>query len=720
MLAALLAASAWHGAHAQSLDGHHEQYRYRAIYVENPPTVDGDLSDAAWQEAPLFEPLIQQFPAFGQPITEKTEVRLVYDSAALYIAAYCYDSSPSGIVRNILQYRDDSVWMKDDIIRFGLDTFHDHRRAYVFSINPLGTKQDAQVDNELWHSNWNEVWDARTRLQKDGWTVEVRIPFRILRFPSGGDAVWGLNMQRSIKRKNETSFWSPIPPGVSWSRVSTYGHLEGLSAIEAQRNRQVIPYGLFGVTRSSREGMDSSTTDAGADLKLTLTPSLALDFTVNPNFAQVESDDQQVNLSRFSLFFPEKREFFLENAQLFDFGIAEEMQLFFSRRIGLAGGQQVPIWGGARLSGRAGAFDLGLISTQTRSQANQLSTNLSALRFRGNVGRRSYIGGILTSVSSDATSSRSFGPDALVWLGENFRWQGFLGLLDDPDITTRPLTYSSQLIYDEDSWGLNLSTFRVDNDFKPALGFVRRAGIGRQQGKVRRGWRLNRSFARKLDLSGEVTYITRRHGEPQGEPQGELDTRQWVLEASDELNSGDIVRVKWERRFERLHPNDPPFVIHPRQEVVVPAGDYPFSRWLVSWQGFDGRALVVKATLEGGEFYNGDNTALALSGIWRASPHLVLTADYELNKIALTQAAFNTHLWRGRFSVPFTARATADAFLQLNSLADEFNTQLRFHWIYAQDSNLFVVFTEQRSDRGRGRSERDRALQVKINYRFYF
>ncbi|MCH7977381.1 MAG: carbohydrate binding family 9 domain-containing protein [Acidobacteria bacterium] len=715
-LLGLLASSSAQPARGQGSEGHNGQYRYRAVFVETPPTVDGDLSDPVWQQAEVIDQLTQQEPDFGAPPTEKTEVRLVYDSTALYIAAYCYDSDPAGVVRNILRFRDDQVWTKDDVIRFALDTFHDHRRAYIFSINPLGTKQDTQVDNNTWNSSWDEVWDVRTRLQDDGWSLELRIPFRILRFPPGGGGVWGFNFERVIKRKNESSLWVPIPPGFFLSRTEYYGHLEGISVSEARRNIQIIPYGLLGGARSKGVSGADSTMEGGVDLKMSVASSLSLDLTYNPSFAQVEADDEQVNLTRFSLFFPEKREFFLENAPLFNFGLVRDTQLFFSRRIGLVSGEAVPILGGARLSGKAGAFDVGLLTTQTENHPKAPSTNLSTGRLRWNMGERSYIGGIFTSASSDAQSNRAFGPDALIWLSRNLRAEGFLAVVDDRELDERPVSFSGALTYDEDLWEASFRTLSVEEDFNPALGFVRRDNIRRHTGRLRRSWRLNRKWVRKVNFSADLTYLT--------DQQDRLDTRQWKFEASDELDSGDQIRFLVSRNFERILADDDPFVINPRRGIVISPGDYGFNRWLVQYQGFEGRALVPGVKFARGEFYGGEQTTLGLSGTWRASPHLVLRGDYEYNDISLPQGAFATHLWRARFSVPITARATVDAFFQWNGLTQqgdkEINTQLRFHLIYARDSNLFVVFTDQRRNRGAGIIERDQAIQMKMTYRLYW
>ena len=696
-------------ATGQAVQEKHGEYRYQATSVDTPPIVDGDLSDPVWEKAPVIDQFIQMVPDSGEPATERTEVRIVYDSDSLYIAAYLHYTDPTAVVRNVLRFRDDQVWAKDDIIRFFIDTFHDHRRAYVFTTNALGTKQDAQIDNEAWHTNWDEVWNVRTRLQEDGWSAELQIPFRILRFSSGGEETWGLNIERWIKQKNERAMWAPIPPGVSVTRTANYGHMEGMSATKSERNIQIIPYGLVEVGRAGSAAPVDADVNAGVDVKWAVTPALALDLTLNTDFAQVEADDRQINLTRFSLFFPEKREFFLENAQLFNFGILREAQIFFSRRIGLERGEVVPILGGARLSGQAGAFDVGLLSIQTDSHLQTPSTNWTATRLRWKIGRRSHLGGIFTSVYSNTQNNRVFGPDALIWLGRNLHLEGFLAVMDDQELSGQPLSYTGAVIYDQDLWEARLRLFDVEEDFNPAMGFVRRRDLRQYEGKLRKGLRLNRAWARKLDFSGELKYLNNQAGI--------LETRQWLLAAQDELDSGDVVRLSLESNFERL---DEDFVINPVDGVIIPPGDYSFNRWLLSYQTFQGRAAEATAQLEGGDFFDGERTTLTLSGTWRASPHLWMSGDYEFNDISLPQDAFDTHLWRARVSVPFNARTTVDAFLQWSSLTKEFDTQLRFRLIYARDSNLFLVYTSQRQDLAGGLTESDWAIQLKTTFRLYW
>ncbi len=696
----------------QALPPDHGALTYRAVRVDTPPVLDGDLSDAAWRGAAVISTLVQQVPTPGAPPSEKTEVRLVYDDAALYVAFDVHESDPALATRTMLRYRYDSIWRLDDVVRIAFDPFHEHRRGYVFSFNALGTKQDSQADNGVWQPTWDEVWDVRTRQSDTGWSAEARIPFRIIRFPEARqEHVWGLQIERLIKRRNEGLRWAPTPSTFPLTRLEYAGHLSGITRVQPRRNLQVVPYAAAGATRVLA-GATDVTSDLGADAKVALGPASFLALSYNTNFAQVEVDDQQVNLTRFPLFFPEKREFFLESAQLFDVGLGQEVQMFFSRRIGLAGGRPVPLLGGARLTAKAGRFDVGLLTTQTKRETGQPSANLSTGRVRWNVGSRSYIGGIVTSSESEAIGSRTVAADGRVWLGRYFQVDGFVAGVQNRQGGHTPTAFTTAAVYDEDRWGLTLRTVRIDRDFDPALGFVRRRNFQRQDAALRRGWRLNDRWARKLDVTAELGYLT--------DLRGRLDTRDQTVSIADELPSGDVFRSVYTVSADRLDVTDDPFVLHPRRGIVVRPGEYTFGRWLVGYQGYDGRPFTVGAEIEGGAFYGGRRSAFRGSAAWRPSPHVVLTGDYQLNDVALPQGQFTTHLLRGRVSVPMTARAVVDAFLQWNGLTQELNTQVRLHIIYARDSNFYVVFTDQQFDEAGRRILQSRAIQTKLAYRWYW
>lgn len=660
LVVGLLVVSSATPALGQALPEDHGTQTYRAARVGVPPVIDGDLSDPAWQQGEVLTELIQRLPESGAPPSERTEARVVYDDFALYVSFYVHETDPSTATRTMLRYRYDSIWRLDDVLRFMIDTFHDHRRGYVFSFNALGTKQDAQLDNGGWLPDWDEVWDVRTSLRDDGWTAEVRVPFRIIRFPEGRqEQVWGFQIERLIKRRNEEIQWARSPVNFGLSRLEYAGHLQGMSGIGSRRNAQVVPYVAGGLNRL-RAQPTPDTLDLGADAKLALGRAFSLDLTYNTNFAQVEVDDQQVNLTRFPLFFPEKREFFLESAQLFNVGLGQDVQMFFSRRLGLAGGQPIPLLGGARLTGKAEPFDVGLLTTQTEGEPGNPTSNQSAARVRWNIGSRSYVGGILTSATSDAIGSRTFGADGRVWLGRYLQVDGFLSMLDGRSFQGHPAAFSTAVVYDRDELGMTLRTLRVDERFNPALGFVRRRNLHRNEGELRRGWRLNRAWARKIDVAGGVNYIT--------DLDGRLDTREQTFSVSNELASGDTLSVALEGHMDRLDPTDDPFLIHPRRGIVIPPGGYTFNRWVAAYEGFQGRSFTANAEIRGGSFYGGQRLAFTSSGTWRPSPHLVLTGDYQRNNVELPQGSFITHLWRGRVSVPITARAVADGFVQWNAV----------------------------------------------------
>ncbi|HUS12729.1 MAG TPA: DUF5916 domain-containing protein, partial [Pyrinomonadaceae bacterium] len=609
-------------AHAQDRSATHEAYHYAVMQISSPPVIDGDLSDDVWKNAPIIDRFTEQEPHEGAPASERSELRVLRDRDTLYVAVMNYDSNPSGVVRNVLRFRDDSVWQKDDVVRFVIDTFHDHRRGYVFSINPLGAKQDSQVDNQTWNSDWDDVWNVKTRVLDNGWSVEMAIPFRILRFPvsdaNEASDVWGFNMVRSIKRKNESFSWAPIPAGQSLIRNEFLGHLEGMSGIVPRRNMQWIPYGLLGWSRTTDR--DSVTKgDVGGDFKYAVTSSLSLDLTYNTNFAQVEADDEQINLTRASLRFPEKREFFLENQQIFKFGVEDDAEIFFSRRIGLANRQPVPIIGGARLTGRVGKFDLGLLSTQTEEHEGLSSTNYSTGRMRWNLGSRSYLGGILTSVANDKGRNLAFGPDALVWLTRNLRAEGFLGIVDDTESTEHRRAASAALLYNTDLFELNLRSTTVDDDFAPALGFIARDDSRRQYAYVRRSKRLNRWWSRKADVYMEYSYIANQRSR--------LETREREIGLRTQFESGDSFQMEWESALEEV-PTSKPFVVDARKGIVVRSGNFRTDRLDTLFNGFSGRAWVPSVGFETGPWLSGRRTTVDVNNTWRASPHFLIEERY--------------------------------------------------------------------------------------------
>ena len=390
-----------------------------ALHIESPIVIDGIFDEAEWNLAEPAADFIQSDPRTGEPSSERTEVRILFDDENLYLGIYCFDSlGREGVTLNTLA-RDYSP-RDTDHFSMVFDTFNDNRNGFSFSTNPGGAMRDCQFsgDGETRNCDWDGVWQVKTQITELGWQAEVAIPFRTFRFRDQEQQVWGLNLGRRLRRKNESSYWSPLPRPFTTNRVSMAGELNGLSGIRQGKSLYVKPYISSPVVR--REGDDVDfTPDVGLDLKYGVTTDLALDVTVNTDFSQVEADQQQINLTRFSLFFPEKREFFLENAGLFQVkrtgrqpgGRNRDLIAFFSRRIGLSGGRAVPILGGTRLTGRVGKYRIGFLSIQTDEFEETLSTNFSVARVRRDILLNSDVGGIFINKQAGSEHNRTYGVD---------------------------------------------------------------------------------------------------------------------------------------------------------------------------------------------------------------------------------------------------------------------------------------------------------------------
>src|SRR6267142_4414734 len=486
--------------------------RIRAQRIDMPPVLDGLVSEPVWQEIEPANGFIQQEPNEGAIATEKTEVRFGYDSRNVYIGIICFDSQPENIV--LSQNRRDGSLTDTDSIQILLDTFHDRQNAFIFGTSPTGIEYDAQVSKAgqgdagtfsalnsgqgqggaqrggaaAFNLNWDGVWDVRSQITARGWEAEMVIPFRTLRYIPGADRVWGLQIMRNLRRHNEQSFWTPISRAFDLLQVDVAGELEGLD-LQMHRNLQLVPYLLGGLDQDYTRSRDQSklSRDAGLDVKYSLTPSLTLDATFNTDFAQVEVDEQQVNLTRFDLFFPEKRPFFLENSGIFDFGAARETEIFFSRRIGIdESGVQIPIDAGARLSGHAGRYELGFLSMKTREVRGVAPANeFSVARVKRELPNRSSVGLIavnrqsLTHFERKRPFNRTFGADAGVGLGRYINWQNYYARTQSPGLTRGAHAGLSSFRYDDSHHQATLSYREVGPDFNPEVGYLLRANYRR-------------------------------------------------------------------------------------------------------------------------------------------------------------------------------------------------------------------------------------------------
>lgn len=701
-----------------------------ALRIDTPIRVDGVLDEAAWGQAPVGSDFTAREPEDDRPAAQQTEFSVVYTENVLYFGIRAYDREPEAIVAKELQ-RDSDHGRNDDSLAIVLDTFHDQRNSFSFEVNPLGARTDSLVTDEGKDQNveWNGVWNATARSTAEGWQVEVAIPFSTLRFDPT-QSVWGLNVRRVVRRTNEESNWAPIgreigPRAVSrmyaahW--VSLAGDLTGISGVKPGRRLDVKPFVLASAADEPRNEASGTTSDidGGIDLKWGLTKSLTLDLTYNTDFAQVEVDQQQVNLTRFSLFFPEKREFFLENAGIFEFGPPAPggmqpplMKAFFSRRIGLDRGEEVPIDVGARLTGRAGAWNLGLLTVGTEAVAAgarpaTAATQHSVFRLKRNLGERSSVGMIYTELDPrGGATNQLYGVDldykptrqsAFYLFGAATEEDG-----QDGDAGALGTGYS----YTSRSIRANFDLMESQADFDPGSGFLLRRDFRRYNPRIRWEPRINRGVVRSVTLEAELDYFER-------ESLGQVESRKLLLAPIGVRTTGDDrFRLAFVDEVEQLFE---PFEIRPG--IVIPAGLYRFNSIFLRGFSNQGRRLAWRGNINVGEFLSGDRRSIVLSNFVRLSRHLLTEFQWNYNDVTLPQGDFTATIYTVRLDAAFSPDLRLNTLAQYNEAAQLAGVNVRFNWIYKPGANLFVVYNHNwAAPTFSARETARRELIVKFNY----
>ncbi len=714
-----------------------------ASRVEQPVTLDGRLDEPAWSGAEVGSNFVTREPLAGRPAAEPTEFSVVYTADTLYFGIRAFDSDPSGIVAKEMQ-RDADLGGNDDAIALILDPFHDQRNSVTFEINPNGARTDSLVTDEGKTQNleWDGVWRAATRITPEGWTAEVAIPFDSLRFDPTA-SVWGLNVRRVVRRTNEESYWAPIgrevgPPAVSrlfagnW--VSLAGDLTGLEGMKPGKRLNVKPFVLGSLAEEprARPGDTLDDLDAGLDIKWGVTKSLALDLTYNTDFAQVEVDEQQVNLTRFSLFFPEKREFFLENSGIFDFGPPEPgasqpplMKGFFSRRIGLLGGQEVPMDVGGRLTGRVGAWSLGVLGVRTDAVQEPglvaAETDHTVLRVKRDLGRSSSIGMIYTRRDPGRLSTDNVREPTNELAGFDLDFRPSRQQLvyffaaesdtNDPELeggedSEDSMSFGTGYRYTTRNVRAQLDFMEAQRDFDPGLGFLLRRNFRRYRPNVRWEPRLDHRVVRSWTLEGEVDYYER-------ESTGQLESRRLLFAPIGMRTTGDDrFRLALVRDTEQVFE---PFEISPG--VVIEPGSYSFNS--VFLRGFSnrGRRVAWRGNINVGEFYDGDRTGLALVNYLRLSKYLNTELSWNHNDIELSAGNFDATIYGLRINASFSPDLRLNTLLQYNDAAELVGLNVRFNWIYKPGADLFVVYNENwDAPTFSARETQRRELIVKFSY----
>ena len=673
----------------------------RAVRIDSPIVLDGILDEEAWQSAEPITGFIQSMPDAGAPATEETIVRVVYDDRRVYIGALMLDSDPQGIIHQFLEQ--DYETHDDDVFAVTLDTFLDRRDSFMFLVNPNGAVKDGQTFDNSRTTNlaWEGVIEVETTIHEEGWTVELAIPFTTLRFdPGKEEQAWGMNFLRRIRRKNEDSYWAPVDRRTRVHTMAYAGTVSGFSGLPQPRNVSIKPFGLA----SNASGALLDPTDAGAsadlgmDLKWGMTPRLTLDLTYRTDFSQVEVDQERVNLTRFSLFFPEKRDFFMENAGVFAFGDQSERNirqgasprdftLFHSRRIGLSGGRPVPIVAGGRLTGRAGGFDVGLLNMRTESARGLPAESFSVARVRRTFFGGLQVGGLFASRDGVGEGgglyNRSYGADLNFSVWGKLFFDSYLSATDLPGADGNDKAGRVSMAFRDRLWDVSALYREIGDAFDPGMGFVARKGIRHSYGTVGVHPRPDIPGVNELNPYLELHYITNL--------QSVLETREGTAGLGVLFRDGGQLTSQLSDHFEAV---EEAFPVAGHGEV--PAGDYDFRDAAVTYTSNAARPLSGEVGVSGGGYYNGNRTSVTVSGAWRPSRHFALDLQAQRNQISLPGNAFSADVFGARFDFAGSRRLFLSSFFQYNAASDEIVTNVRLNFIHAPLSDIFLVFSERR------------------------
>jgi len=683
-----------------------------ATRVTEGPIVDGSLSDQMWQSATPLVGFVQAEPFEGQPGSESTEVRILYDDDAIYVGVVCYDRDPSLIVTRDM--RSDAGLGSMDSFQMIFDTFHDQQNGFVFGTNAAGTQYDAQVRSQGDEtSSWDGSWEVRTQTTETGWSAEFRIPLRTLRY-GPAPQTWGVNFLRNIQRTRERTYWAPLPRVYDLGRLSSAGELRGLS-LETPRNFKLVPYVVGSANRSFTPGAETDTDgDVGFDTKFGVTPSLNLDLSYNTDFAQVEVDTQQINLTRFNLRFPEKRPFFLENSDLFRIGKGSELDLFFSRRIGLdEDGLLVPIRGGGRLSGKMNGFNVGVLNMQTADAGGRPGNNFSVLRASRELPGRSGVGAMFVNrtatgnLSTSGDWNRTWGADARLGVGEHFTMSSFGARTETPGLTGRDYSYNVDSEYDDGRHRAGFEYGKTGEDFNPEVGFLEK-----EEGYRRRLFRFQETMRQEKirswgfrEWQPHATYTRYDYLD------GGLNNAELHVDNHWDWENGYRIDTALNGSWEGFRA---PFEIYPG--VIVPVGEHGGLRFRMN-SNTDGRKWAsARLQWDVGRFLTGDQNSPTLQVVLRRSGRLTLDTTWAYRSITLPQGSFQTNLGNARVTYNFSPSVFVQSLLQYNDRTRRWSTNLRFHWLETAGTGLFLVYNDTESLNGLGPT--NRAFIVKYARQF--
>jgi hypothetical protein len=675
----------------------------RAVRIDKPLKIDGQLDEEAYGTVPGAGGFIMQEPRDGDEASEQTETWVFFDQENLYIAARCWDDHPERWVVTELR-RDNNNIIQNENLSVALDTFHDRRNGFFFQTTPLGALRDqAFTDEGNPNSNWNTIWQVKSGRFDGGWTVEMAIPFKSLRYRGSGPQVWGINFRRIVKWKNEISFLTRVPRAYGRDgifRPSTAGTLVGLETPAQSMNLELKPYVVSSLTtdHAAVASFDNRfSRNAGFDFKYGLTRSLIADATINTDFAQVEEDLQQINLTRFTLQFPEKRDFFVEGQGMFNFGGTrgngnDVPILFFSRRIGLSQGQSVPVVAGGRLTGTVGKLGIGALNIQTddKRSAGAVATNFSVVRLKRDILRRSNIGVLATRRSPAANQSASnavFGADANLAFFRSLSIIGYYARTETSGAAGDQSSYRGRFDYAGDRYGLQIEHLLVGDKFNPEIGFMRRTDFRRSSIGARFSPRpKSNRLIRRLDWEAGYDYITDSR-------RTRVENRQLSGTFQVDFENSDQWTLDYLHDFEYL-----PRSFEIATGIIVPIGGYDYDTVRMTYELGQQRSVSGRLSVATGTFYDGHKReANFTSGRVALTARVSIEPGVTMNWIDLPQGSFTNRLLTARGIFTPSPRMLISSLVQYNASDETVSSSVRLRWEYVPGSELFFVYSDGRN-----------------------
>ncbi|MBT8188638.1 MAG: carbohydrate binding family 9 domain-containing protein [Croceitalea sp.] len=682
---------------------------YQATALTQDPEIDGDIiNDPIWQSIPAITNLLQIRPNYGELVSEKTEVRIAFSNSTFYVAVVCYDKEPEKLV--VSDSRRDADLNDEDSFLFIIDTYNDQQNGFLFGTNAQGMEYDAQIDNEGignfntnrqqggviggTNLNWDATWKVRSQLGDYGWSAEFAIPFRSLRFAAGDNKTWGFNCRRNISKNTETAYWTKLPLRFDMKRLSLAGKLNGLN-LRNPGNLKLIPYALTQVVNNQAVSPSDTDTkvEVGADIKYSITPSLTLDLTYNTDFAQVEVDDQQVNLDRFNLFFPEKRAFFLENAGQFSVGSPGEVDLFFSRRIGIGeDGSLVPIIGGARLSGKINNTNVGLLSMFTESvdDVGIDANNFSVARVNHDFqGTRSSLGGIFINRAglgdADDDYNRVYAVDGKWGIGNKAEVNGFVAKSTTPGIEANDHAFKLLANYNWNGWDLRAGYTEVGEGFNPEVGFLQRTAFKKPEFLIYKAHRF-KDAGKLLEIRPHVSYRGYWNFDDQLITSFLHVDNHWEFKSGFEIHTG--INFTAERVLQD-------FTI---SNVVVPEGYYNNEELQFILITNPNNAFSLNTRTIIGGYFNGDRITNSGTANYRIGDRFNTSLTFSHSDIQLDTGNVTAFVSGLRLSYSFTPRMFLQSLIQRNNVSNITSVNARFGWLQNANTGLFVVLNIVKDD----------------------